>query len=244
MSMGKQRYIGTSLRIANDITFMPATDPKRHHAIVTAICNRGTTPDGKELRDEITLNFWGKMAQIASFYLYKGKQVNVEGRLQSYAEDKGVVNAAGKRVLDRKVEVVVEDMQLLGDSMKEIEEIVATNIQLLKNAGRLPQNFTITAAELLKSNKPKLVDFNPELAAQTGKYGRAKVWTKDRGFWIGTGQAPQTNTQPAPPANNTAIDSMAAQIQALKAELEAAKANVMNAGANTVTETADPFPVA
>ena len=78
--MGTQLYIGTDLRIANDVTFMPGGDANKHHVIVTAICNRGKSQAGKDLRDEISLNFWGKRAQNAAHYLYKGKQVNIKRR--------------------------------------------------------------------------------------------------------------------------------------------------------------------
>lgn len=238
--MGTQIYIGTDLRIANDVTFMPGADADKHHVIVTAICNRGKSRSGKDLRDEISLNFWGKRAQNAAFYLYKGKQINIIGRIQSYTEDKGETNAAGKRVLNRKIEVVVTRMELLGDSMKEMEVIVAGNIQILKNAGRLPQEFTVTAAELIKSNKPKAMEFNAAESAVTGKYGRANVWTKDKGMWSATGQPTPTGT----PAN-VDVANMAAELEALKAKVAAAENDkTASVGADGDPEPNDVFPVA
>lgn len=215
--MAMQVYIGTDLRIASGITFIPGADVNKHHALATAICNRGQSQNGKELRDEISLNFWGKRAINAAHYLYPGKQVNIMGRLQSFVEDTGKTNAAGKKLLNRKIEVVVTRMELLGDSMKEIEKIVAHNLQLMKNAGRMPAEVVITAAELLKSNKPKPVDFNPALAAQTGYFGlqTSKVWTKDRGFW-----KPGTPVQAPAEAPVNAADAMA-KIEELQKQLAA-----------------------
>jgi single-stranded DNA-binding protein len=233
--MGTQLYLGTDLRIANEVTFMPSTDPLKHHVIVTAICNRGKSAAGKELRDEISLNFWGKRAVNAAHYLYKGKQINVIGRLQSYTEDKGETNAAGKRILNRKIEVVVTRMELLGDSMREMTKIVADNIQLMVNNGEVPAALlgVLTAERLLKSNKPKPVEFNPTIAAQTGYFGRAKVWTKDRGFWTG-GNAPAPAAVP-----NADTASMAAEIERLQSQLANAEGQkTAEAGAD-----ADPFPV-
>jgi len=242
--MGQQLYIGTDLRIASEITFIPGQTELRHHALATAICNRGKTEDGRELRDEITLNFWGKRAQNASYYLYKGKQVNIYGRLQSYTQDTGQTNANGKKILNRRVEVVVTRLELLGDSMKTIEQIVAMNIALMKNAGRLPADVVLSAAELLKSNKPKPVDFNPAVVAQSGKYGMARVWTKDHGFW--DEKPGQINPTTSAPANAPDTAQLLEQIKALQAKVagnagfENAPAEMSAAGAG---EVPDAFPV-
>jgi len=247
--MGQQLYIGTDLRIASNITFIPGAEANRHHALATAICNRGKTDDGRELRDEITLNFWAKRAVNAAHYLYPGKQVNIYGRIQSYTQDTGQHTAAGKKVLNRRVEVVVTRMELLGDSMKMIEQIVAGNIALLKNAGRLPAEVVITAAELLKSNKPKPVDFNPAaVVAAGGKFGLARVWSKEHNFWdeksgiVTTPAAPMTGTPVDTAAALTMIEDLKKQIAAaaLPADIPVESPVEMSSGAESI---ADPFPV-
>jgi hypothetical protein len=69
--------------------------------------------------------------------------------------------------------------------------------------------------------KSAMIDFNPQLAEQTGKYGHAKVWSKDRGFW---GNA--TPVQAAVAVDtNMAVQQLQAQITAL-----------INAQAATVTQ--------
>ncbi len=237
--MGKQLYLGTDLRIASNITFIPnLTDPTKHHALATAICNRGKSQSGKELRDDISLNFWGKRAVNACHYLYPGKQVNIEGRVQSYNEDLGQVNAQGARKINRRIDIVVTDMQLLGDSMKEMERIFGENVIALKAQGRLPAEFNITAAELLRSNKGKPSEFVAAVASQTGYFGRktSRVWTKDILFWdqkIG-----QINIASAAPAGVAGIPTDKAGMAAHIANLQKTMANMADAPA--ADPTVDP----
>jgi len=83
--MGNMEFRGTDLRVASEVTFIPGAELKRNHAILTVINNRGKHPRTQEdMIDEITLNFWGKYAGVAAHYLYPGKQINAEGRIQSY----------------------------------------------------------------------------------------------------------------------------------------------------------------
>jgi len=249
--MGNMLFIGSDLRVASEVTFIPgATDPKRNHAILTVINNRGKHPrTGEDMTDEITLNFWNKYAGVAAHYLYPGKQINVEGRIQSYTEDTGQVRPNGGKKLNRKIEVVVTQMQLLGDSMKKINERVAKNIAMLKAAGRLPAEVILTAEELLKSDKIPMTDFAPAVAAQTGRYGFARVWSKDRGFWDQNLAAAAATTTAAAPANvdltNTA--AIAAQIENLQKLLAAGATPEVpaEAAANVdVGAGADPFAAA
>jgi len=224
--MGSMLFVGTDLRVASEVTFIPgATDPKRNHAILTVINNRGKNPTtGADMKDEITLNFWNKYAGVAAHYLYPGKQINVTGRLQSYTEDTGQLRANGGRKLNRKIEVVVDNMELLGDSMKILGERIAKNLGILKAAGRLPAEIVLTAEELLKTDKLPMTDFNPALSTQTGRYGLARVWSKDRLFWD---QNPGQSVAAAPAmvdmSNPAAI---AKHIEALQALLVARNAVV------------------
>jgi len=248
--MGNMLFIGTDLRVASEVTFIPgATDPKRNHAILTVINNRGKHPrTGEDMTDEITLNFWNKYAGVAAHYLYPGKQINVEGRIQSYTEDTGQVRPNGGKKLNRKIEVVVTQMQLLGDSMKKINERIAKNVAILKAAGRLPAEVILTAEELLKSDKIPMTDFAPAVAAQTGRYGCARVWSKDKGFWDQSLATAATTTEA--PANVNLGDkaAIAAQIENLQKLLAANAAPEVPWNQNLTEATtdagADPFATA
>lgn len=201
--MGNMIFIGTDLRVASDVTFIPGAEMKRNHALLTVMNNRGKNPTtGAEMTDEITLNFWGKYAGVAAHYLYPGKQINATGRIQSYTEDTGQVRPSGGRKLNRKIEVVVDDMGLLGDSMKKINERIAKNVGLLKAAGRLPQEVILSGEELLKTDKIPMTDFSPTICAQTGRYGHARIWSKEGGFWDQRAVAPVV----APVGNIPAIN--------------------------------------
>jgi single-stranded DNA-binding protein len=226
--MGNMLFIGTDLRVASEVTFIPGADPKRNHAILTVINNRGKNPRTQEdMTDEITLNFWNKYAGVAAHYLYPGKQINVEGRIQSYTEDTGQVRPNGGRKLNRKIEVVVTNMQLLGDSMKKINERIAKNVAILKQAGRLPAEVILTGEEILKSDKMPMTDFSPAIATQTGRYGLARVWTKDRNFWDQNLQAAQTVQTPVnAPIDMTNMAAIASQIENLQRMLAAGAAPV------------------
>lgn len=239
--MGEFKFIGTSIRIAGDPTFIPnLQDPKRNHAIVTGMINRKI--NGKDLTDEITLNFWDKSASVAANFLPKGKQCNIEGRLQSYTMDTGQVRENGKRILNRRVEVSVARCELLADPRREMEVAFANGLAALKAAGRLPGNVQMGLDDILPK-KSAMVDFNPQLAAQTGKYGHARVWSKEREFWgnaIPAQAAAATNT-------NTAIQQLQAQIATLlnaqtAAAVVAKPAEAVPVEATVVTEGApDPF---
>jgi single-stranded DNA-binding protein len=249
--MGNMLFIGTDLRVASEVTFIPGVELKRNHAILTVMNNRGKNPRTQEdMTDEITLNFWSKYAGVAAHYLYPGKQINVRGRIQSYTEDTGQVRQNGGRKLNRKIEVVVENngLELLGDSMKKINERIAKNITVLKAAGRLAPEVVLSAEELLKTDKLPMTDFTPAVSSQTGRYGLARVWSKDGGFWdqrIG-------QVAPAAPAVTTAapaIDlsdpaALAAHIASLQSALAAAtkvEAPVVTPEPAVAEAGADPF---
>jgi len=247
--MGNMEFRGTDLRVASEVTFIPGAELKRNHAILTVINNRGKHPRTQEdMIDEITLNFWGKYAGVAAHYLYPGKQINAEGRIQSYTEDTGQLRPNGGRKLNRKIEVVVDNMQLLGDSMKKINERIAKNIAILKAAGRLAPEVVLSAEELLKTDKIPMTDFTPAVSSQTGRYGLSRVWSKDGGFWdqrIGQ-VAPVTPavTTAAPAVDLSDPAALAAHIAALQGALAAAtkvEAPVITPAPTAVEAGADPF---
>jgi single-stranded DNA-binding protein len=229
--MGKIQTQLMDVRIASDITFTPGADPKHNHAMFTVINNRGKKPGTQEEQtDEITCHCWGKYAGVISFYGYKGKQINIIGRIQSYSTETGRIKRNGKKEIFRKDEVVVDHVQLLGDSMKMIEQRVARNIADLITAGRTSIE-GITAAELLKHTPPQIVDFSPA-NCPNGRYGYARVWTKDRGFWDqGAGGAAY---QPMPVSNGAVnVNALQAQLAELSAKLQAATGEAAAAAANT-----------
>lgn len=202
--MGEFKALLTGARVAGDPTFIPGADPTKNHAIVTVMVNRKGR-DNKDYSEDITVHFWGKSANVAANYLCTGKQVNIEGRLNTRTIDTGQVRPDGKKVLHRNVEVSAIRCELLGDSLKEMQAAFDNGILALKNSGRLDPQAQINLNDVLPKKGP-MVDFNPALASQTGRYGHAKVWSKDRGHW---------NPNPAAPA--VVIDEVAA----LKAQLTA-----------------------
>jgi single-stranded DNA-binding protein len=206
--MGELTAILTGVRIAGDPTFIPGSDPSKNHTIVTAMVNRKGR-DGKDYSEDITVHFWNKNANVAANYLSKGKQCNIRGRLNSRTVDTGQVRADGKKILYRIVEVNATHVELLGDSLKEMQAVFDNYIISLKNSGRLDPNAQINFSEALPKKGP-MIDFNPALSAQTGKYGHANVWSKDKGTWKPVAQA-------APASNEAAtIAALEAQIAALK----------------------------
>jgi hypothetical protein len=215
--MGDLKAILTGVRVAADPTFIPGADPTKNHAIVTVMANRKDRA-GNVHTDSLTVHFWGKAANVAANYLGVGKQCNIEGRLQSYVTDSGTVRSDGKRILNRKVEVNALRCELLADSMKEIQATFDTNIAILKSQGRLDPNAQISLVDVLPK-KGAMVDFNPALSGQTGKYGHANVWSKDRGFW-------KSGTAVAGPAGVVdPKDAKIAELMAMNAALKAGQAD-------------------
>lgn len=221
--MGAKVFL-TGARIAGTVTFIPGLQgPEGNHAIVTVMVNRRGR-DGKDYSDDFTVHMWNKGASIAANYLAIGKRINIEGRLQSYAQDTGQMKN-GRRVLNRKVEVVCQRVELLDDSLKVTQAIFDQNIAAMKSTGRLDANAQINYGDLIPK-KGAMVDFNPSLAAQTGKYGHAKVWSKDKGFWGGTivEAAAAANAGPA----TDKIAELQRQVDALKAEAGGTAVSVPN----------------
>jgi len=221
--MGEFKALLTGARVAGVPTFIPGGDPTKNHAMVTVMVNRKDR-QGNDHSEDITVHFWGKSANVAANYLSIGKQVNIEGRLNSRTIDTGQVRADGKKILYRLVEVTASRCELLGDSLKEMQAAFDTGILALKSSGRLDPNAQISITDVLPKKGP-MVDFNPALAVQTGKYGHANVWSKDKGSWKVAG------TTTAPVVDN-AIAALKAQIEALE------KKNVATAGAGDIV---NPF---
>lgn len=236
----------TEVYVAGNPTFFPHSDPNKHLTLVTAIENIKTS-DGRDLRNEFTLAFWGKYAQIAALYLEKGRAINVQGRLRTRPIDTGRVKANGKREIYRVTTVQVDKFEFGRDSMKALSARVNTNIQKAKAEGLLPPNCTITAEYLLKVEPKPFVEYNPAIAAQTGLYGNARVFVKGQGF-LGPQNAPTAAPATAPASagtvNNATIEALQAQIQAMQQQLQAQGSAVpvapaVNEGA--AAAAVDPF---
>jgi len=232
----------SNVYVAGNPTFFPHNDPSKHRTILTAIHN-SKTRDGRDIRDEYTLVFWGKYAQMAALYLKKGRCINVMGRLKSHSIDTGRVKANGKREIYRITTVHVDKFEFGRDSMKELSARINANIQRAKAEGLLPPNCTVTAEYLLHVDAQPFVDYNPAVVAQTGMYGNARVFIKGQGFL-----GPQTMTQPGAPAaptaqGNEALNALEAQIRALQEQLAQANQG-QTAPVNTqgqAVATPDPF---
>jgi len=210
MNLGAMKVQLLNVRVAGKPTFMPGSEPKRNHTMLTVICNRGKKPNSQEeMSDEITLNYWGKYADFAAKYLDVGREINVDGELRSHRHQTGQINSTtGKPIIERRVEVLVNRCYFGKDSMKEMSARVNGKITALKQAGRIPLDTVITAEELLAVERPDIGDYNPALHDAIGVYGNAKIWRKGTGF-VGTG----VNTAAAGTGDVAALKVQAAEIQ-------------------------------
>jgi len=215
----------SNVRVAGEPTFFPGDEPKKHRCLLTVIKNRGKNKQGQEMTDEVGLTFWGKYAQTAALYLDKGRAINVEGVLRSYTKDTGQVKENGKKILHRNTTVHVKSFEFSADSKKELVKRIGQNIAKAKQEGLMPMECSITPEYLIAITRNVAYDYNPQSAAQTGRYGNARVFIKGQGF-LGAGVVP------AIPAATNVSDDQLAQMEAEVARLKAAK----TAGA------VNPFP--
>ena len=110
-----------------EMRYTPSGRPVTSFSVGT---NRSwTTPEG-ERRDEtewFNVVAWGNLAEICKNYLAKGRQVYIEGRLQTRRWD----DQEGKK--HSSVEIVANEMIILGERAKHSEETAAP-------AGEAPNN--------------------------------------------------------------------------------------------------------
>lgn len=240
MGLGDFKVSGTSVRAAGPPTFIPnLADPTKNHAMVTGIVNRGLNKrTNQEMTERVTLHFWNKLAAVAACYINTGKQFNIDGSLRVHVTDTGQVRNS-KKVLNSDASIRVSNLELLSDSKKTMDAAFAGGLAALIAAGRVPPNTILTLDDFLPK-KEKLQAFNPTLAAQTGMYGHAKVWTKDQLFW-GGGKGTAAPITTAIPAGDPAaiIANLQQQLAVMTGQ------QVVNPpGAEVVTNTAgvvDPF---
>jgi hypothetical protein len=182
----------TGVRVARTPIFIPAKDGNtKHNHLIATVLDNSPMPNGEEATVEVSCHFWGKGAAIAANYLLTGSRINIEGSLQSFARDTGQLTSAGKRILERTLSLKVYRMELLNDSRKYRSEVFDKCILNLKAQGRLPQEVHLTLDDV-EPKKSTMVDFNPQVAAETGRYVNARVWSKDRGWWKADEPTPAT----------------------------------------------------
>jgi len=190
MNLGDFKVAGTSVRAAGPPTFIPnLADPTKNHTMVTGIVNRGINPGNNQpMVERITLHFWNKLASVAACFITTGKQFNINGNLRIHVTDTGQVRN-GKKILNSDASVRVSNLELLSDSKKMLDATFAQGLAAMIASGKLPPNTVLTYDDFFPK-KEKLQAFNPALSDQTGAYGYAKVWTKDKTFWGSGAVAP------------------------------------------------------
>ncbi|KKM91903.1 hypothetical protein LCGC14_1223740 [marine sediment metagenome] len=222
-----------NVHVAGTPTFFPGAETNKHRCLLTVMKNRGKNKAGQEMTDEMTLVFWGKYAQTAALFLDKGRCINAEVVPRPYSVDTGQIRPDGKKIIHRITNFSVRSFEFGGDTKKELISRITANIQKAKTEGLLPIDATITAEYLINIVRPQKYDYNPQLVAQTGLYGNAKVFIKGTGFIVPTGVVPgSAMVAEVVDANN--IDALQERIESLKD----AKADIANAGTDVV---ADPF---
>ena len=231
-----------NVHVAGTPTFFPNADPKKHRCLLTVMKNRGKNNAGQEMTDEMTLVFWGPYAQTAALFLDKGRCINAEVVPRPYSVDTGQVRADGKKIIHRITNFSVRSFEFGGDTKKELVARITANIQKAKQEGLLPVDATITAEYLIDIVRPQKYDYNPQLVAQTGKYGNAKVFIKGTGFIVPTGVVASPSLVPEVVDVND-VDALQERVDALKeAKAEIANAEIGEAVVNAEDGAiADPF---
>ena len=210
-------------------TFFPGAEVNKHRCLITVIKNRGKNKAGQEMSDEMTLVFWGKYAQTAALFLDKGRCINAEVVPRPYSVDTGQTRPDGKKIIHRITNFSVRSFEFGGDTKKELVSRITTNIQKAKAEGLIPIEATITAEYLIDIVRPTKYDYNPQLVAQTGLYGNAKVYIKGTGFIVGTGIVPSAAVV-AEAIGSDDIDALEKRVALLKS----AKEDAGDAGSEAV----------
>jgi single-stranded DNA-binding protein len=211
--MGKMLVSIMNGHVTGTPTFFvdPSGDAKKHQLTINVTVNGPKKKDGTRDADTIPCKIWGKYGAIAAHQLDNGSGVNIIGELKTWKRDTGKVNAAGKKEFDEKITIRVDNFFHTGATGKEGVALVTRNIAAFENAkalGQVHPAAICTPEIMLKKPEPVVVpDFNLLVAAQTGRYGFAKVWTKDRGF-IGPQNAAAINAAAEAPmvSPNIALD--------------------------------------
>jgi single-stranded DNA-binding protein len=220
-------------RVASVPTYFMHNDPAKACTSFAVITN-SIGKDGKKYSNAYTIRAWGKLASVAAL-LTVGKQVAVEGNLMVYKKDEGVIGPNGKKKIHDELTIRASEIILLGDSMKTMEETFQKNLNAMKIAGTFPPNINLSLEVMLRTDRPKVEDFNMTKAMTTGKYINARVWSQGRGYWDeGKNTAPQTQFVQQPVQVNAPVIDMAAVQQMVQQSM----AQILSAAHNPLVQTA------
>jgi single-strand DNA-binding protein len=91
-----------------EVRYLPSGDPVANITIATSSRYKGKTGEMVEETEWHRVTFFGRLAEIASQYLKKGRPVYVEGRIKTrkYTDKDGVEKFA--------TDIIASEMQLLG----------------------------------------------------------------------------------------------------------------------------------
>jgi single-strand DNA-binding protein len=91
-----------------EVRYLPSGDPVANITIATSSRYKGKTGEMVEETEWHRVTFFGRLAEIASQYLKKGRPVYVEGRIKTrkYTDKDGVEKYA--------TDIIASEMQLLG----------------------------------------------------------------------------------------------------------------------------------
>jgi hypothetical protein len=219
-------------------------DEKNNKCVIEVAENQGKRADGTDLPAIYhTLQFRGKkLSEVAALMIPSGTPLIIQGHLSPYLKDSGWVDKAGKKVMERKCPIVVDDWKFAGETLKSIATTVTANLARGKTEGVIAPQTNVGADYLLtRQNKNVHRPYNEAEVLASGKFGNSDVWRKGDGF---IGPRNKTMTGPAAPIVGTEPTIDPVEIAALKAELIALKsAQAAQAGAVPKEANAgvDPF---
>lgn len=214
-----------NVRTVSDPMFYPHTDPKKSRCLITVAKNFGKNKTtGVPIVEYYPLVFWAGYAERAALMIEKGRMISVQGTMKTYAQDKGQVNAAGKKILNKDTTIRVDHFEFCGDSKKALMAIINGNIAKAKAAGLMPAQMNVGAEYLLQNDRPTYRPFNFAEAQTTGRFGFSKVWVKGTG-WVGPQQNALAGAPVLPVGNDALLRAEIARLTALQASAGAGPIN-------------------
>lgn len=213
--------------LAKDPVFYPGATPDKHKTVMVILDNRGKNPAGVERLTSIDVAVWGKYAQAAACHLHKGRCISFTGDLRSFQKNLGFKLPNGKDAVYTKMEVRIQSFKFGPETNKEALKRYA---DVLKEC--IAKGIPVTPELLNEKRRSATVDYNPALAAATGKYGHARVWDKATNKFMEPGAAvPQVaQAVAAAPAVVAAADESVDDLEKRLAAMKADQAKAMTAG--------------
>lgn len=175
--MSSHEYRGTQMRVISKVTFIPGDQEHEHHAIFSVL--------DVQQKDAIPIHAWGKRAVMAAHYLYKGKCVNLTGRITTYLRDTGY----GDDKKHLQLEVHLTSLELLDDSlqhrMRGITEKLAEFFESASEEELKNPDIIKLGSELARNPHVTMESWDEDTVRTTGHFGHpdTKIWSKDKGFW-------------------------------------------------------------